>query len=77
MKTFEAVTDGVCTEVYTKFFENMEESEEIMIILVDLYDTSLRPVLTCGSGTWILTTEETKALGIFERKTVRKIYGLS
>jgi hypothetical protein len=77
MKTFEAVTDRVCTEVYTKFFEKMKESEEMLIILVDLYDTSGRPVLTCGSGTWILTTEETKALGIFERNTVRRIYGLT
>jgi hypothetical protein len=76
MKTFEAVTDRVCTEIYIKFSENVKESEEIMIILVDLYDT-VRPVLTCGSGTWILSTEETKALGIFERKTIRKIYGLS
>jgi hypothetical protein len=48
-----------------------------MIILVDLYDTSVRSELTSGSGTWILTTDETNALGIFERKTLRKIYGLS
>jgi len=43
MKTSEAVTDRVCTEVYTKFFEKVKESEEIMIILVDLYDASVRP----------------------------------
>jgi hypothetical protein len=41
MKTFEAVTDGVYTEIHNKFSENVEESEEIMIILVDLYDTSV------------------------------------
>jgi len=41
MKTFEAITDRVYTEIYTKFSENVKESEEIMIILVDLYDTSV------------------------------------
>jgi hypothetical protein len=28
----------------------MKESEEIMIILVDLYDTSIRPILTYWVG---------------------------
>ena len=36
----------------------------------------VRPVVTCGSESWALTVEEERALAIFERKILRKIYGL-
>jgi hypothetical protein len=32
-------------------------------------------VLTDGSETWTMTTDETNALKIFDRKVVRKMYG--
>jgi len=36
----------------------------------------VRPVVTCGSESWTLTTEEERALAVFERKILRKIYGI-
>ena len=35
----------------------------------------VRPVVTYGSESWTLTMEEERALGVFERKILRKIYG--
>ena len=35
----------------------------------------VRPVVTYGSESWTLTTEEERALAVFERKILRKIYG--
>jgi len=42
---------------------------------LQLYRTSVRPAVTCGSESWTLTVEEGRALAVFERKTLRKIYG--
>jgi hypothetical protein len=42
---------------------------------LQIYHTSERPVVTCGSESWTLTVEEERTLAIFERKTLRKIYG--
>jgi len=35
----------------------------------------VRPVVTYGSESWTLTMEEERALAVFERKILRKIYG--
>jgi hypothetical protein len=40
-----------------------------------IYKTLIRPILTYGSETWTLTTEEMNAIRISERKIIRKIYG--
>ena len=40
-----------------------------------IYCTLVRPVVTYGSESWTLTMEEERALAVFERKILRKIYG--
>jgi hypothetical protein len=42
--------------------------------ILKLHKTPIRRILTCGPETWRTTTEEMKALRIFERKIIRKIY---
>ena len=40
-----------------------------------LSGTLVRPVATYGSESWTLNMEEERALAVFERKILRKIYG--
>jgi hypothetical protein len=42
---------------------------------LQIYRTSVRPAVTCGSEPWTLTVEEERALALFERKILREIYG--
>jgi len=42
---------------------------------LQIYRTLVRPVVTYGSESWTLTVEEERALAVFERKVLRKIYG--
>ena len=42
---------------------------------LQIYRTSVRPVVTYGSESWTLTMEEERALAVFDRKILRKIYG--
>jgi len=42
---------------------------------LQIYCTLVRPVVTYGSESWTLTMEEERALTVFERKILRKIYG--
>jgi hypothetical protein len=43
---------------------------------LQIYRTLVGPVVTCGSEPWTLTVEEERALAVFERKILRKIYGV-
>jgi len=42
---------------------------------LQIYRTSVRPVVTCGSELWTLTVEKENELAVFERKILREIYG--
>jgi SUMO ligase MMS21 Smc5/6 complex component len=42
---------------------------------LQIYCTLVCPVVTCGSESWTFTMEEERALAVFERKILRKIYG--
>ena len=42
---------------------------------LQIYRTLVRPVVTYGSESWALTMEEERALEVFEKKILRKIYG--
>jgi hypothetical protein len=42
---------------------------------LQIYRTLVRPVVAYGSESWTLTMEEKRALAVFERKILRKIYG--
>jgi hypothetical protein len=39
-----------------------------------MYKTIIRPTVTYGSETWVLTASDENQLNIFERKILRKIY---
>ena len=45
------------------------ENEDLLI------DVIILPVLLYGAETWTLTSSDEQALGVFERKILRKIYG--
>ena len=40
-----------------------------------LYKTLIRPVLTYGSETWVLSKQDEYCLSIFEQKILQRIYG--
>ena len=42
---------------------------------LQIHRTSVRPVVTCGSESWIVTMEEVRALAVFGRKILREIHG--
>ena len=42
---------------------------------IKLHKTLIRPVLACGSGTWVLSKSDEAILGVFERKILRAIFG--
>jgi len=42
---------------------------------LQIYRTLVCPVVTCGSELWTLTMEEERALAVFERKILQRIYG--
>ena len=42
---------------------------------LQIYSTLVRPVVTYGSESWTVTIEEERALAVFERKILLKIYG--
>jgi hypothetical protein len=42
---------------------------------LQIHCTLVCPVVTYGSESWTLTMEEERALAVFERKILRKIYG--
>jgi hypothetical protein len=42
---------------------------------VIIYKTLIKPVLTYGVETWVLSKADELRLGVFERKILRRIYG--
>ena len=42
---------------------------------IKLYKTLIRPVLACGSETWVLSKCDEAILGVCERKILRAIFG--
>jgi len=40
-----------------------------------LYRTVIRPIVTCASETWVLKETIIQKLLVFERRTLRKIFG--
>ena len=44
-------------------------------VLLKLYKTPIRPVVSYGAEAWTLTKNEEQALLLFERKMFRRIYG--
>jgi hypothetical protein len=42
---------------------------------LQIYRTLVLPVVTYGSESWTLTMEEERALAVFEREVLQKIYG--
>ena len=42
---------------------------------IQIYKTIIRPAVTYGCETWVLTASDENQLYIFERKILRKIYG--
>jgi len=42
---------------------------------IKLYKTLIRPVLACGSETWVLSKCVGAILGVFERKILRALFG--
>ena len=42
---------------------------------IQIYKTIIRPTVTYGFETWVLTASDENQLYIFERKILRKIYG--
>jgi hypothetical protein len=42
---------------------------------LQIYRMLVRPVVTYGSESWTLTMQEERALAVFEKKILRKIYG--
>jgi len=42
---------------------------------IKLHKTLIRPVLTYGSETWVLSKCDEAVLGVFERKILRAIFG--
>jgi len=47
------------------------------LILVRMYKTLVRPVVTYACKTWVLKENIKSKLRVFERKVLRRIYGLS
>jgi hypothetical protein len=45
-------------------------------ILKSKYITLIRPVLSCGSEAWVMNKCDENMLNIFERKILRKIFGV-
>jgi hypothetical protein len=43
--------------------------------LLKIYRTLIRPVVTYGSETWVMSAADENALRVFERKVLRRIYG--
>ena len=51
------------------------EEEVVVVVVIQLYNTLIRPTVTHASETSVLKENMTNKLMIFERKIMRKIFG--
>jgi hypothetical protein len=58
--------------VHKKLFTSKLTSRNVKL---QLYNTLIRPTVTCASETWVLKENMIKKLMTFERKIMRKIFG--
>jgi hypothetical protein len=66
------MTENRAYSVHIELFRSKLLSQNTKL---KIYKTLIRPILSYGSETWTVTSEEMNALRIFERKIVRRIYG--
>ena len=50
------------------------EEEVVVVVVIQLYNTLIRPTVTHASETSVLKENMTNKLMIFERKLIRKIF---
>ena len=53
----------------------LKKGDKLDYSKLQIYRTLVRPVVTYGPESWTLAMEDERALAVFERKILRKIYG--
>jgi hypothetical protein len=67
--------NDISEEIRTRLMTANRAYISLIITKIRIYETLVRPVLTYGSETWILTKNDTRVMDGFERKILRRIIG--